>query len=161
MQGAPVQGGNGNLCKGNLCTGNLCKGHLRKGYRNALTMRKGKLRGGNLRKGKLCKDQNALVHLHRGPIISQRALEAILQTVGEHGPEHPVSHPDSDETKKEEQPSHEPPAKAACRGQNMWFAPPPESSGNDHHGAVVCQGCFQVWMCDGLFHEERHMFSIP
>ena len=48
-------------------------------------MRKGKLRGGNLRKGKLCKDQNALVHLHRGPIISQRALEAILQTVREHG----------------------------------------------------------------------------
>ena len=43
-------------------------------------MRKGNLRKGNLRKG-----QNALVHLHRGPSISQRALEATLKTVREHG----------------------------------------------------------------------------
>ena len=59
-------------------------GDLRKGSRNSLTMRKG-----NLRKGNLCKGQNALVHLHRGPHISQRALEATLKTVREHGlPEH-------------------------------------------------------------------------
>ena len=50
-------------------------GDLRKGFRNALTMRKG-----NLRKG-----QNALVHLHRGPNISQRALEATLKAIREHG----------------------------------------------------------------------------
>ena len=61
-----------------LRTGDLRKGDQRS--RNAITMRPALLQKGNQ-----CKGHNALVHLHRGPHISQRALEATLKTIREHG----------------------------------------------------------------------------